>query len=138
MRALISFLLIFTSLNALAFADTVTNEKTEILKLQLRSEPDKAKRLEIFENYRDFLFERLQTVELPKTPSEREGFRELNEFEANIFMIRLDGVTKMACVMNAKKITIANAMNRNFKDESDIKLPPAALETLEILKAICE
>lgn len=139
MRA-IGLLLLFSlsATAASAFTDPVTVQRTAAFKSSLRAEKDKAKRLELLEGFKDFLFDRLQTMDLPQTARQRADFAALNDFENNVFMFRFKTVDRASCVANWRKITTANAIKREYNDASEITAAPSTKEALEILKLLCE
>ena len=134
--ALIAFLLMISG-SAFALGDSVTVRKIAEFKSVLRAEKDKAKRLEQLEVFKDFLFDRLQTVELPDSDQRRADFAELNEFESNIFLFRFKTVDTASCRLNWRRVTTANAIKRDYDDLSELVSAPSTREALEILKLIC-
>lgn len=138
MRATLIALLLLVSNAAFAFSDSVTNQKIVAFKSILRAEKDKSKRLEQLETFKDFLFDRMQAIELPKNEKERADFAELNEFESNVFMFRFKIVDTETCRLNWRKVTTANAVKRDYNDIGELTSDPSTKEALEILKLICE
>lgn len=126
---------LMTCVNAFALNDAVTVREVSALKADLAAEANRDARLERLELFKDFLFNRLQTMPLPQNEAEKDAFAELNEFEADVFMINMRSVSKTSCERAWRKITSANAVTDETVAASG--LPSAARETLDILKALC-
>lgn len=123
------------SVNAFALNDAPTVREIARLKQDLAAQSQPAARLERFEVFRDFLFDRLQTMPLPRTAEEQADFNDLNQFEADLFMIEAKNLSPATCTRNWQKIVGANTV-------ADESVPATSMsditrETLDILKALC-
>ncbi|AHZ83467.1 hypothetical protein predicted by Glimmer/Critica [Bdellovibrio bacteriovorus HD100] len=121
--------------SAMAFQDLQTYRATDELINAMQLEGDTSVRLRQLESYKDFLYSRLNTIELPdidttpETDPRLEEYRSLTEFDNYVALIRMRQVSAKSC--NATKVHIENSTSR------DGGVVPEAVEALKILSALC-
>ncbi|WP_374033855.1 hypothetical protein ACES2I_14555 [Bdellovibrio bacteriovorus] len=136
MRKLVMILaFVLAGNSAMAFQDLQTYRATDELINAMQLEGDTSVRLRQLESYKDFLYTRLNTIELPDietTPDNDprlEEYRSLTEFDNYVALIRMRQVSAKSC--NATKVHIENSTSR------DGGVVPEAVEALKILSALC-
>ncbi|WII72941.1 hypothetical protein QJS83_03530 [Bdellovibrio sp. 22V] len=138
MRQLILALtLVLAAGSAHAFEDAMTIQVTGQLTLRLQQEADPQVRLQLLEKYKEFLFERLNTVELPEDLTSLpdnspiiEEFRSLTEYDNYINLIRIKTLNERNCQL--AKMRIENSTSREGG------VVPEAVEALKVLNALCK
>ncbi|MGE9743373.1 hypothetical protein [Bdellovibrio bacteriovorus] len=136
MRKLVMILaFVLAGNSAMAFQDLQTYRATDELINAMQLEGDTSVRLRQLESYKDFLYSRLNTIELPDidttpdTDPRLEEYRSLTEFDNYVALIRMRQVSAKSC--NATKVHIENSTSR------DGGVVPEAVEALKILSALC-
>ncbi|BEV69437.1 hypothetical protein AB1A81_14135 [Bdellovibrio bacteriovorus] len=136
MRKLVMILaFVLAGNSAMAFQDLQTYRATDELINAMQLEGDTSVRLRQLESYKDFLYSRLNTIELPdidttpETDPRLEEYRSLTEFDNYVALIRMRQVSAKSC--NATKVHIENSTSR------DGGVVPEAVEALKILSALC-
>lgn len=136
MRKLMMILTFLLSSNsALAFQDHLTFRAMDELTQTLQAERDGNMRLRHLESFKDFLYNRLNTIELPDietTPDNDprlEEYRSLTEFDSYVSLIRMRQISAKSC--NSTKVHIEGTTSR------DGGVVPEAVEALKVLSALC-
>lgn len=136
MRKLVMILaFVLAGNSAMAFQDLQTYRATDELINAMQLEGDTTVRLRHLESYKDFLYSRLNTIELPDiettpdTDPRLEEYRSLTEFDNYVALIRMRQVSAKSC--NSTKVHIENSTSR------DGGVVPEAVEALKILSALC-
>ena len=130
MRQLVLSLLIFSVFSqAYAFKDIVVLEKTRQL---LKTIPDVSVgvRLQKVEEFKNELYEQLNTMPIPNTPEEDEEYASITEFSGYVNMIDTTSISKAKCDNTNREIL----MSSNSQGEV---LPEAKL-ALHIVSALCK
>lgn len=133
-QLVITLALVLSGFNASAFQDPETVQAAENLvsNMQQDSREDRLSRLESF---KEFLYTRLNTIEIPdlNTTSDFdpriEEYRSLTEFDNYVNLITMRQVTSKACV--STKMHIENSTS------PEGGVVPEAVEALKILSALC-
>ncbi|KHD88255.1 MAG: hypothetical protein OM95_09965 [Bdellovibrio sp. ArHS] len=127
---------LLTSQSVLAFTDSITVQAADNLIVHLQRQENPALRLRDLETFKQFLFQRLNTIEIPDvatTPEDDpafEEYRSLTEYDNYINLIYMKDITSTSC--GRMKIRITNATSR----EGEIVVPEAA-EAMKVLAALC-
>lgn len=136
MRQLILF--IFTTMfltSAFAFQDVQTQKMAIHVQMKMRQTSDSNERMLLLAQYRDFLFQRLNSIPLPEFEDLRyddpvlEDYRSLTEYEGYISLIDLKNINSRECHRN--KARLQNSVGRTPVQ------PPEAEEAIKILAALC-
>lgn len=138
MFKLIISTLLLVSLNAWAVSDAPTRKNTEAFIKALKQERTVDKKLELFSEFKDDLFNRIISFEIEKIENkndifsidQKEAFRSLNEFEGYLDLITIKTFSKEDC-----KSTKENIETSASKESGVV---PEAVESLKILSALCE
>ena len=139
MRPLIlAVLLMFGAPSAFATTDAVTNQALATLKARLAADKTPAGRLALVESFKDFLFDRLQTVPLDESEAGKEAFARLNEIESYVFMMKFEKLSPAECAHAYSRISTSSATNLDYESESQINPSKPGVEALQLLKAICQ
>ena len=132
----IAFLSLFLSVQAFAFRDATTVSRVEQLKQRLEAEAPQ-NRLVHLEKFKDFMYKRLNTIEMPEdilnTPDEDprlEEFRSLTEFSGYVNLIAPKSVSATGC--RSAHQDIVNTANTQGSEASE------AVEALKILNSLCK
>lgn len=136
MRKLIMIVtMILMSSSAWAFQDFETYQATDKLIERMQVETNLQRRLRIMDAYKNFLYQRLNTIEIPdltETPDNDprlEEYRSLTEFDNYVNLIRMRQVDAKTCT--STKMHIERSTSR------DGGVVPEAVEALKILTALC-
>ncbi len=136
MRKLILSLTVFmAAIQSLAFDDNLTLQATNEVITRMQQEDDMSRRLALLNTYKDFLYNRLNTIEIPDldstpdTDPRLDEYRSLTEFDGYVNLINMRQVTNQSCVRT--KTHIERSTSR------DGGLVPEAVEALRILSALC-
>lgn len=136
MRQFLIYLsIILSAVSASAFQDPITLRASEELIEQMAQEMSPGRRLRQLEEFKDFLYNRLNTIELPDiatTPDEDprlEEYRSLTEYDGYVNLIRMRDITAKNCM--STKVRIEKSTSR------DGVLVPEASAALKILLALC-
>ncbi len=135
---IISFLL--GSSTGWAFSDSATNTQLDrtIQALKLESRVDKkARHLEAFRN---FLYQRLNTIDLALIEANPDDFASLNEFYGFIGQIDGKELSATACRKtrdNMLRLFRDNGLSQEAADQLPTSQFPAATESLRLLNALC-
>lgn len=137
MRQLIlSFFLILAAAPALAFEDTLTYQATAEVITRMQQEAEMPARLALLNSYKDFLYNRLNTIEIPDlettpdTDPRLEEYRSLTEFDGYINLISMRQVTAQTCASAKTRI------ERSTSREGGVV--PEAVEALRVLSVLCK
>lgn len=130
--------LLLVSLNVWALADAPTRKNTEVLIKALKQERSVEKKLELFNEFKDDVFDRIISFEIEKIENkndifsidQKEAFRSLNEFEGYLDLITTTTFTKEDCTSTKEDI------ETSASKESGVV--PEAVEALKVLSALCE
>ncbi|MFS4458137.1 hypothetical protein [Bdellovibrio sp. HCB2-146] len=97
MRQLIVALATFSVFfQASAFKDVVVHEKTRAL-VELLPQMSPGQRTQKVEEFKNDLFELLNTMPIPNTPEEDEEYASITEFSGYVNMIETTGLNKAKC-----------------------------------------
>ena len=132
----VAFLSLLLSTQAFAFRDQLTVQRISQLKQTLEAEAPQ-NRLAHLEAFKDFMYKRLNTVELPEdilnTPDDDpriEEYRSLTEFSGYVNLI--SGKTISAASCRSSRQDIVNTANTQGAEASE------AVEALKILNSLCK
>ena len=132
----VAFLSVIFSVQALAFTDLTTVNRINQLKQRLEAEAPQ-NRLVHLESFKDFLYKRLNTIEMPEdilntpdTDPRMEEFRSLNEFNGYLNLISPKSVTVGSC--RSIHQDIVNTVNTQGAEASE------AVEAIKILSSLCK
>lgn len=133
-----SLVSLFIGAQAFAFSDRVTVVRVEQLKQTLEAEAPQ-NRLAHLEGFKDFLFNRLNTIEMPEdilnTPDSdprMEEFRSLTEFSGYVNLISAKQLSKASCGGIHRDI-INTAQTQGTESQAS-----EALAALKILSSLCK
>lgn len=136
MRQLILFIVSTMFLtSAFAFQDVQTQKMAIHVQMKIRQTSDSDERMLLLAQYRDFLFQRLNSIPLPEFEDLRyddpalENYRSLTEYEGYISLINLKNINSRECHRN--KVRLQNSAGRTPVQ------PLEAEEALKILAALC-
>lgn len=136
MRQLIMFIASVLFVNsASAFQDLQTKSMAATVESRMLRTTNTQERLLLLSQYKDFLFQRLNSIELPAFEDLRYGdplleeYRSLTEYEGYISLIDLKDVTAKECYRN--KVRMQNSAGKTTI------LPVEARDALKILEALC-
>lgn len=133
---LIALSLLVATTSASAFHDSATITVTEKLMLHIEKMEDSQLRLKALEKYKDFLFERLNSIELPDNFMALsndnpviEEYRSLTEFDNYINLIRMKEVTAKDCQRTKMRIEASTSREGGMVPEAEV--------ALKVLSALC-
>ncbi|WP_253696375.1 hypothetical protein [Bdellovibrio bacteriovorus] len=135
MRKLILMVCLLASQSSLAFTDSLTLQTADNLIAHLQRQDNVVARLQYLETYKQFLFDRLNTIEIPDlatTPDDHpalEEYRSLTEYDNYVNLIRMKDINASTC--QRTRTRIENSTSR------DGGLVPEAVEAMKILNALC-
>lgn len=137
MRKLILTLsLVLAASQSLAFEDALTYQATTEVITRMQQEAEMPARLALLNSYKDFLYNRLNTIELPDldstpdTDPRLEEYRSLTEFDGYVNLITMRQVTAQTCATTKTRI------ERSTSREGGVV--PEAVEALRVLSALCK
>ena len=93
-KQMIFTLTLMFSISGFSFQDATIHKAVSELKGQLLHSQTPEQRLQHFEKFRDFVFDRLQSMPAPKSAIEKKEFSELNDFENFILAIDMKKISK--------------------------------------------
>ncbi|GEM_PF-7130630 len=136
MRKLIMFIASVLLVNsANAFQDLQTKSMAATVQSKILRTSNTQDRLLLLSQYKDFLFQRLNSIELPAFEDLRYGdplleeYRSLTEYEGYISLIDLKDISSKECYRN--KIRLQNSAGKTTV------LPSEARDALKILESLC-
>lgn len=137
MRQLLIILsLFFSCANVYSFQDPITASATNSLITKFQAEGSTIQRLQLLEQYKNFLFKRLNTISFPNlkdtedSDPQLEEYRSLTEFDGYINLIEMDEITEKNC-----QNTITHIENAG---RTENELAPEATKALGVLTALCQ
>lgn len=137
MRQLLMILIVSLAANSVfAFQDAPTHQVTAQLLERMEKTDNKVQRLRDLEKYKDWIYQRLNSIELPENfislPDNSpilEEYRSLTEYDNYINLIRMKTVTEKDCAKTAKRIEGSTSREGG--------LVPEASDALRVLTALC-
>jgi hypothetical protein len=121
--------------SASAFQDLQTKSMAASVQSKILRTANTQDRLLLLSQYKDFLFQRLNSIELPAFEDLRYGdplleeYRSLTEYEGYISLIDMKDVNSKECYRN--KVRLQNSAGKTTV------LPSEAREALKMLDALC-
>lgn len=143
MRKLITILSIFImGQSAFAFRDSATISATRELIKELESKTSAAEKSSQLEKFKDFLFKRLNALEIPDLDSSSpddpriEEYRSLTEFDSYVGMIEVKNISAKNCAASLAHLKAATGADQS--SNQTLGLGEEAKLAEEIILSLCK